>query len=179
MHIGFVKDSELLSDTLPFAVQGPLHFAFSPTPRPTLSPAGLITPYGYPMESHAVVTKDGYVLGVFRIPRSPVTGAPRRGPVLLQHGLLDSSASWVVNGPKQSLAFMLADAGWDVWLSNSRGNGYSRNHTTLSPAEGPYWNFSWDEMAMYDLPAVVSHVLDRSSVSEGKRKTVSRAGRDS
>ena len=39
--------------------------------------------------------------------------------MLLQHGLLESSAVFVDNGPGQSLAFALADAGFDVWLSNT------------------------------------------------------------
>jgi hypothetical protein len=39
--------------------------------------------------------------------------------VLLQHGLLESSAVFVDNGPRRSLAFALADAGFDVWMSNT------------------------------------------------------------
>jgi hypothetical protein len=37
---------------------------------------------GYNIEAHSVTTEDGYILGMFRIPRP---GAPA---VLLQHGLL-------------------------------------------------------------------------------------------
>ncbi len=41
--------------------------------------------------------------------------------VYLQHGLLDSSATWVMNFPEQSLAFILHDAGYDVWLGRPSG----------------------------------------------------------
>lgn len=48
--------------------------------------------------------------------RSRGDSAQRRPPVLLLHGVLDSSAAWVLNEPSQSLGFILADAGFDVWL---------------------------------------------------------------
>lgn len=77
---------------------------------------------GFPLEEHFVTTADGYVLGTYRIPHGRHQGPPAAGgacgrPVaLLQHGLLDSSAAWVLNTPSQSLGFILADAGYDVWL---------------------------------------------------------------
>ncbi|EFN56361.1 hypothetical protein CHLNCDRAFT_35098 [Chlorella variabilis] len=127
---------------------------------------------GFPLEEHFVTTADGYVLGTYRIPHGRHQGPPAAGgacgrPVaLLQHGLLDSSAAWVLNTPSQSLGFILADAGYDVWLGNSRGNAFSRNHTGLDPALPAFWDFTWDDMAAYDIPAAVDYVLQQSGCTQ-------------
>ena len=70
----------------------------------------LISEKGYPVESHDVSTSDGYILTMHRIPRP---GSPA---VLLQHGLLDASETWVINSANNSLGFLLHDAGYDVFL---------------------------------------------------------------
>lgn len=81
----------------------------SPFACPALAPQPqLVSLHGYPSESHVVVTEDGYLLTLHRIPggrnhRGPSGGAAARPVVFLQHGLLASSADWVLTGPGKSL----------------------------------------------------------------------------
>ncbi|KYO42359.1 hypothetical protein Y1Q_0022214 [Alligator mississippiensis] len=98
---------------------------------------------GYPSEEHEVLTDDGYYLGMNRIPHgrdSPGSTGPRPA-VLLQHALaLDSSN----------------------WLGNSRGNSWSRRHRNLSVDQEAFWDFSFHEMAIYDLPAMIDFILHKT-----------------
>ncbi|KDR15393.1 lipase 3-like [Zootermopsis nevadensis] len=120
---------------------------------------------GYPVETHTVTTEDGYVLSIHRIPFSPKNDNKEefRPAVFLQHGFLCSSFDWVVLGPGRALAYLLADKGYDVWIGNSRGNVYSSKHQTLTSKQKLFWNFSWHEMGVYDLPAVIDYVLASTS----------------
>lgn len=54
----------------------------------------------------------------------------------------------------------MADANFDVFIPNARGNFYSKRHITLSPHERQFWNFSWYEIGIYDYPAVYNYVID-------------------
>ena len=80
-------------------------------------------------------------------------------PILLMHGLIMSSECWLLNSRNESLAYLLYDAGFDVWLGNVRGNKYSRHHVGLSPDNKKFWEFSFDEMAEFDVPATIDFVL--------------------
>ncbi|XP_048005213.1 lipase 3-like [Leguminivora glycinivorella] len=82
-----------------------------------------------------------------------------RPVVLVMHGLLSSSASFVMMGPEKALAYILAEAGYDVWLGNARGNRYSRQHAYINPTSPKFWKFSWDEIGDVDLPAMIDYVL--------------------
>jgi len=135
-----------------------------PDPDEHRSVPDLITSKGYPAEEHQVTTDDGYILTVHRIRdgRFPRARGQPKPVVFLQHGLLDSSATWVVNAVEQSLAFILADSGFDVWMGNVRGNTYGMQHVSLSPKDAAFWDFSWDEMAALDLPAMLLYALNHT-----------------
>lgn len=131
---------------------------------------GLITKYGFPVETHTVQTEDGYLLTLHRIPHGRKGSSEdqnrvmARQPILMQHGLLSSSSSWIMGAPEKAPAYIMADAGYDIWLGNARGNFYSRNHTSLNPdgKDGKFWDFSWDEMGYYDVPAMIDYILKQT-----------------
>ncbi|KAK3921362.1 Lipase 3 [Frankliniella fusca] len=113
----------------------------------------LLTAQGFPVEEHSVRTQDGYLLGLFRIPR------PGRPAVLLYHGLLNSSADLVLLGRGRALPQLLYAAGFDVWLGNARGTAASQRHEWLRPNQAEFWDFTWHEIGTLDLPAVIDYVL--------------------
>ncbi|EDW64196.1 lipase 3 isoform X1 [Drosophila virilis] len=121
-----------------------------------LNTYSLIKKYGYPAENHTVTTDDGYVLTLHRIPR------PGSTPVLLVHGLLDSSATWVMMGPNKGLGYLLYEQGYDVWMANVRGNTYSRKHIKYTHLHAKYWDFTFHEMGVYDIPKTIDYVLNRT-----------------
>uniref|UniRef100_A0A8D0EID6 Partial AB-hydrolase lipase domain-containing protein n=1 Tax=Strix occidentalis caurina TaxID=311401 RepID=A0A8D0EID6_STROC len=123
----------------------------------------IIRYHGYPSEEYQVTTEDGYILGVFRIPagrNSQNTG--KKPAVLLHHGTLGDSIHWISNLPNNSLGFILADAGYDVWLGNSRGDTWSLKHKTLKPCQKEFWQFSFDEIGKYDIPAELYFIMNKT-----------------
>jgi pimeloyl-ACP methyl ester carboxylesterase len=114
---------------------------------------------GYPAEYHTVTTADGYILSVFRIPHGRSQSSNNKKKAVLWHGLLGSSFSFVTNNADQSLSYRMADAGYDVYLPNSRGNTFSRKNTHYDIDDAKFWDFSWDEQVAFDMPAVYDYVL--------------------
>ncbi|CAM6120248.1 unnamed protein product [Calypogeia fissa] len=140
--------------------------AQSPAPGPAPSPGGgplghaatslcaeLVRPYGYKCIEYNATTGDGFILGIQNMP-ARCTGAPgKNSPVLLQHGLTAGGDNWVNNSPQESLAYILVEACFDVWIANSRAIQWSHGHEYLTPEEDAYWAWTYDELASYDLKA--------------------------
>ncbi|XP_030767117.1 lipase 3-like [Sitophilus oryzae] len=138
----------------------PLH------PDTDLNISQLLNKYGYPFEEHNVTTEDGHILTMHRIAhgRNETITEKKRPVVFMKHCVACSSMIFLYSGPENSLAMLLADQGYDVWLCNTRGNIYT-SHTTLDPnKDSDYWDFSFHEKGYYDIPASVDYMLKYTKV---------------
>ncbi|XP_007942238.2 gastric triacylglycerol lipase-like [Orycteropus afer afer] len=128
----------------------------------------MISYWGYPSETYEVVTEDGYILQLNQIPhgKSETNNLAQKPVMFLQHGLLQTASAWILNLPNNSLGFLLADAGYDVWMGNSRGNTWSRKHVYLHTDSKKFWAFTFDELIKYDLPASVDFVVKKTGQNQ-------------
>ncbi|VVD04834.1 unnamed protein product [Leptidea sinapis] len=123
---------------------------------------------GYPAESYDVTTEDGYILEVNRIPRGrkDLNNGRPRPVVFMMHGLQGSANAYIELGPENSMAYILANYGFDVWLGNARGVERSRRHVSLDPdsilQKRKFWDFTWEEIALNDLPAMIDFILSKT-----------------
>lgn len=158
----FTQIKELLQHIL----QPRLERCIIQEPESFMTTPEIIVSRGYPLEIHHVVTNDGYILELHRIPFGRrdtrfENGTLRRKPVFLLHGMMATDHFWLFSSSNNSLAYILADHGFDVWLGNARGNMYSRKHISLDPnTDKEFWDYSWDEMGQYDVPSSIDYVLN-------------------
>ncbi|CUM66735.1 uncharacterized protein PRCAT00004415001 [Priceomyces carsonii] len=114
------------------------------------------------LEVYKITTEDGYVLPLHRLidPKETVLERQNRKPILLQHGLLASSGSYITSG-RNSLAYYFLGAGFDVWMGNNRAC-FEPIHThftgNLMNSE-KYWDWDIRNLAYYDLPCIIQNVL--------------------
>ncbi|KAI8462398.1 MAG: Alpha/Beta hydrolase protein [Monoraphidium minutum] len=128
----------------------------------TASMEDLVLPFGYPLESWPVETADGFVLRLYRIPygaKNATTRDASKPVVLLMHGMTMASSAFVVLDPESSMGFYLADAGYDVWIANTRCNTYGQGNRLYRNTDAGFWQNSIDDLALSDLPAIIDKVL--------------------
>ena len=97
------------------------------------------------------------------VPTSPSSGnrRPDGTPVIFLHGLAVNADVWdlpEVRGDDfhfRSIAAVLHEAGYDLWLVNFRGHGAPRMLSEPPPEQD---DWCVDHFILYDLPAVVEHV---------------------
>ena len=106
----------------------------------------------FPDEIHFARAVDGWRIAVIRYRPDAPNGAD---PLLLVHGIGANRYTFDLTD-ELSLARHLAAAGYDVWVVELRGRGYSTRPRLFS---GVHYDWSFDEYAERDLPAAADLVL--------------------
>ncbi|XP_034238648.1 lipase 3-like [Thrips palmi] len=117
--------------------------------------------HGFSTERHSVTTEDGFILDLFRLPANDTEETNSRPAVLLVPGILCNAATWFLNNDK-SMPYLLANEGFDVWVAAGRGVRYARTHTSLTNTSRDYWDYSFHEQGLYDVPALIDYVLEHT-----------------
>lgn len=98
--------------------------------------------HGMRLDVIQVETSDGWLLNVHRIRSMAVFDEAHSPPVVLSHGIACSSMEFMVNFRNESLAFLLADRGYDVWAINHRATRFSdrvrRHGKVVKPSTNDY-----------------------------------------
>ena len=122
-----------------------------------------ISNLGLNLEEITVVTEDRYILSIWELTSKDINNRNGKS-IILQHGLLDGAFTWAILEEK-SLAKLLCDEGYKVYLSNIRGSKFSKSHLDYDISlNSEFWDFSFDEIAEYDLTAIISLIKKRDNI---------------
>lgn len=84
---------------------------------------------------------------------------------------MQDGITWLLNPPDQSLAYILADNGFDVWVANSRGTKHSLGHVTLSSNDPvinlPYSNWQNFTIFLSKFDACISWLCRHIGIGHG------------
>ncbi|KAL8102400.1 hypothetical protein AgCh_027040 [Apium graveolens] len=142
-----------------------VHYDNTAAPPRSICSGDLSFTKGYKCEDYNVITEDGYILRLFRFRegRTKKSQIKMKQSVLLQHGLLVDGQSWfALSHADQCLPLILVEQGYDVWIANTRGTMYSRQHVSSKLTSSDYWDFTFSEMGKYDLPANLNFVYQQT-----------------
>ena len=114
----------------------------------------MIKQNGYKCGTYKVVSEDGYTSLIFRVLPRGDDGGEKGQPIILEHGIEINSAAWTWMGNRSLgsrnyksstfhkflcvTAFVLAKAGYDVWLVNQRDSGYT-THNKYKTSDSRFW----------------------------------------
>lgn len=84
----------------------------------------------------------------------------------MQHGIEGSAYDWILNSADKAPAFLLAREGFDVWLGNNRGSAFSLKHVKYTKDQKEFWDFDFEEMGLYDVPAEIDYILSVNSKND-------------
>lgn len=73
-------------------------------------------------------------------------------------------------GTELSLGLYLAANGFDVWIGGSRGVEPTA-HVKYNPTDSEFWKWSYDEMALFDVPAYIRYI-SRTNGGDQKLKYI-------
>ena len=147
----------------------------------------IIRARGFIGEQYTILSRDKTPLSIYHI-INPFANPKtlNRYPVLVLHGVAADAAQMVAHSERTqarppvpgkivsdlgdtSLALMLANNNFDVYLVDARGTNLNNHQVAqdLDPIESQkYWNFSLDEQIHYDLPAIIDFVLAQSNADK-------------
>ena len=124
-----------------------------------------ISNLGLDLEVETVTTEDRYVNTMWRLTSKDPNNRNGKS-VIMQHGLLDGAFTFLILA-EDSLPKKLCDEGYVVYLPYIRGTQFSRSHLDYdSGLTSKYWDFSFDHMAAYDVPANINFVKNRDGVEK-------------
>ena len=76
------------------------------------------------------------------------------------HGIMDSSDAWVIGKGDSNPAMITADAGYDVWLGNMRGQVHSNKHMHLdrNKDKKSFYDYDIATISKLDLPTMIEFI---------------------
>lgn len=174
----------------------------------------IITKAGFKFENYYSLSDDGYLTQIVRI-INPLADRSRlkQPPVMMFHGGNIDVTCWIwasiiqhhpepwprtdnaesISSSNRSLAFVLANHGYDVFLVSTRGVDQSRGHTkfgftkaegklleetgefsdiveydlrTASPASNAYWNYTYENLVQFEVPRQMDRVMEITGASK-------------
>lgn len=72
------------------------------------------------------------------------------------HGFYINKSTYFTKNRLQTLPYVLASEGYDVWVGNNRGTIFSDRNSHFPG----YWEFNMDHFIEYDQPVLINKVLE-------------------